>query len=686
MAKETGTDILKTIIAKSTNPEAVGIAQVELNDYKERKAALSAAIKPVLDVPQIVADPQSTVAAEMVGKQRRGSITSDQDSVVKDIKQIRSDINKISEESKKSRTLLESILSSNLKYYESNNELLNRLLIANGLLTDKFEAMGNKIAPSTSAAGAAGGLQPQGQPSAGGPSLLDYALGGSLLARGLGAIGRGIKGLARVITSPFRSKPPKIDTPKVDIPKANAPDLPETKARKSLLDLAKKGGRKGLVAAGLIAAGASALWVMSFFEANEETQAKMINELLGYVPDWLEGFVMEKPELAILLGVQVPEILMNSAMAVKETKTIVKGTTEAFKGYSDLYKNFTFKPPKPAEPPKRIFPTGAAGTEFDLINQASDDWMKPSSAVGEIIDDTQEIKKLSRFKSGLKTTGQVLKISKETIGKAVAKAFGEKAAGIAGKKIPLFGLGLAGMMAALRAYEGDTYGAGLELLSGGLSLIPSVGTAGSVAVDAKLMADDLYEQFYGIRPDKETDQALRDKRWKEIYDSTIQYLNEQIQNYDVSQSAAGQLWNMLPDLPDMSTLGERTPQPFNNPRGAGARTTKPVDNSSAYQGEITPEEAFRTLQGSRSSPPTREGIGVKIPLPVPKRTQEEISSIGNPTGAGPNNVVIKQGDTINNVTNNNTAGGGTGSVSGSPSKVPSPFDYLLYGDTFNWGY
>ena len=58
------------------------------------------------------------------------------------------------------------------------------------------------------------------------------------------------------------------------------------------------------------------------------------------------------------------------------------------------------------------------------------------------------------------------------------------------KKIPFLGLGAAALFAGQRALAGDFAGAGLELASGGASMIPGLGTAASLGIDAALMARD----------------------------------------------------------------------------------------------------------------------------------------------------------------------------------------------------
>lgn len=99
----------------------------------------------------------------------------------------------------------------------------------------------------------------------------------------------------------------------------------------------------------------------------------------------------------------------------------------------------------------------------------------------------------------------------KTAGKIGGKALGKSLI----KKIPIVGA-LAGVGFALsRAAKGDWTGAALELASGGASLLPGLGTAASVAIDAGLAARDISQS-----KSRSADQTM------EVSDFTIKPLDK----------------------------------------------------------------------------------------------------------------------------------------------------------------
>jgi len=67
----------------------------------------------------------------------------------------------------------------------------------------------------------------------------------------------------------------------------------------------------------------------------------------------------------------------------------------------------------------------------------------------------------------------------------------------------------------------------------------------------------------------------------------------------------------------------------------------------------------------------------KIETPTPESEKlNKLEQSGQAQNQAP--IVLKGGDTVNNVvTNNNTSSGGSGGGAGSPSRIPSPFDRIM---------
>jgi len=85
------------------------------------------------------------------------------------------------------------------------------------------------------------------------------------------------------------------------------------------------------------------------------------------------------------------------------------------------------------------------------------------------------------------------KVATKTVTKVAVKSAGKGLGKSVLKKIPLVGLGLGAAFAIDRLRGGDWSGALMELGSGAASMIPGVGTAVSVALDAGLIAKDVVD-------------------------------------------------------------------------------------------------------------------------------------------------------------------------------------------------
>jgi hypothetical protein len=104
----------------------------------------------------------------------------------------------------------------------------------------------------------------------------------------------------------------------------------------------------------------------------------------------------------------------------------------------------------------------------------------------------------------------IVRATKSVGVKAGAKMAGKTIA----KKIPVLGAGAGLLFAGQRAVKGDFAGAGMEALSGAASLIPGIGTAVSIGLDAVLIARDMSKN---AEKDRQAQKAKIDKEYSEKY-------------------------------------------------------------------------------------------------------------------------------------------------------------------------
>lgn len=605
MAKQTkkdDTEILLSIIAKSTNKNAVAAAQSELGALQERKSSLAAAIQPALDVPQIIAKPTS-----------RGVAQSDEN-VAKNIKALKDDMSLVLAETKKSRTLLEGILKTNQKYFESNSELIDRLLMATNLSQEQLDALRKKTEAQAKANEASGVLEPQ-------PTNKEQTGGGGLLS----VIGGGLAGLLG--GSMFRKKPaPDADVDPKKKKTTDGPDDPDKK-NKPKGDAPEKapkgkGGRIGKILGFLAATGAlyGGIEAFDFLTDEDANWSDLIPDMLkDYIP---ENVVQAAPDAALATALQAPTIMQ----ALKsEPKPVV-----------DVPDTKTPTSPPPAKPAPKTTPPAEPP-------------VKPTpKAPPKGSSPAQEIWNNKIRGAGKATQKEIIEATAEKVGKSTVKSVI--------KKIPIVGL-LAGLGLGGYRYlwEGDSVGAGLEVGAGAAAMIPGVGTVGSVGIDVASLVRDIYASVYGTFPEED---ALASERFDELNATIMKYLSEM--------------------------YGSPSPEPQSSiemPQGAADDFAAAIAATTSAQTSV---DASVNPNKSRAEYLSNAG---SMPTPVQKMTPNKLNTIGNPAGVGPANIVInKQGDTITKVINGNAGGGGSSGVAGSPSRVPSPFDYLLYGDTYNWGY
>lgn len=136
--------------------------------------------------------------------------------------------------------------------------------------------------------------------------------------------------------------------------------------------------------------------------------------------------------------------------------------------------------------------TTAARTAGNVVTETAEAGAK---AVASAADDVAE----AGAKVAAGAVDDVAGAAARTVGTTVAEQVAETTAKSLGKglvkKIPLIGA-VAGLgLGAWRAMSGDFVGAGMEVASGAAGIVPGVGTAASIAIDAALLARDIAQIY-----------------------------------------------------------------------------------------------------------------------------------------------------------------------------------------------
>ena len=235
----------------------------------------------------------------------------------------------------------------------------------------------------------------------------------------------------------------------------------------------------------------------------------------------------------------LPSKVKDEPVDVNKTYKIGSILAEAFYNFNkgkerDRYKEGTKIAPKPQSralegvnlSQKKITRSGSGPSESSESSESSgglfDNIGSAIDSIQDIVDNVKSVKKLFSFTrkrggkglrrlatrkigrlAGRKVAPKVVaktaekmapKVLAKTVGKAATKVIAKTAGKSLLKKIPLIGAGVGALFAAQRAMQGDFLGAGLELVSGISSIVPGIGTAVSVGVDAVLAANDIKDE------------------------------------------------------------------------------------------------------------------------------------------------------------------------------------------------
>ncbi len=184
-------------------------------------------------------------------------------------------------------------------------------------------------------------------------------------------------------------------------------------------------------------------------------------------------------DLALALGLNTGAIILNTLAIAGKGMGMMKGAGNLLKKIPGVGKLMGM--------------VGLGGMSAAALNPAT-----AGAAAG-----ADKILKGTKLTSSLGATDGA---AKKVGAKNTAKFAGKAGAKSLLKKIPIIGL-LAGLgFAAGRLMDGDFLGAGMEVASGAASLVPGMGTAASVAIDAGLIARDMNmsEEGVGVSPVSDT--------------------------------------------------------------------------------------------------------------------------------------------------------------------------------------
>jgi hypothetical protein len=197
-------------------------------------------------------------------------------------------------------------------------------------------------------------------------------------------------------------------------------------------------------------------------------------------------------------------------------------------------------------------------------------------------------------------------------------------------------------------------------MSGLATMVPKYGTIAGISGQVYNASRDVYKELYGIFPE---DDPEREERQKEVYDAVKAYAQRYVDGIIepiISAKRTGtinkrqyydQLYNSKPDNPEPEQISQVAPHKSNNIQ-LYTDEQRAIDNSndinSIYNIGL-------------------DNVG-KI-LNDPKRITPKNLTTGAPI------IVNKQGDVINNVTNNNGPGSSPGP--GTPSLKETPWEKRL---------
>ena len=216
-------------------------------------------------------------------------------------------------------------------------------------------------------------------------------------------------------------------------------------------------------------------------------------------------------------------------------------------------------------------------------------------------------------------------IPKETL-KGLIKG---KVLGVSGKIIPGLGIGFGLYDIYQRIGKGDYTGIGIAAGSAVASLFPGIGTGVAIAGTAANLARDVYEEAYGVYPEKDDEGDVQEK-YKELLDMMM----EELTGKNVQPLSEEQYKQLIPKLQEASnTTRDRRRILLNRPGGIYDEASKLSINRDTVDNEmqnIKNEKAaviqdeqsklLEQLSSSVKTAPTPSETPAASPTPVPQQT------------------------------------------------------------------
>ena len=184
-------------------------------------------------------------------------------------------------------------------------------------------------------------------------------------------------------------------------------------------------------------------------------------------------------------------------LGYKLVKGVIKITRWAIKAVKAIHRAFRIARVFIMRTLPKLFKNAAKGISggLKMIKGAGSGLFKGVMNIG---------KSVGKFGKGIIKGG-----GKKVVAKTVTKSVGKGAGKAFLKKIPVIGLGLGAIFAIARISKGDWWGALMELGSGAASMVPGVGTAVSVGLDAGLVAKDIHDAKKGDVEGGDVDEAAK---------------------------------------------------------------------------------------------------------------------------------------------------------------------------------